>query len=146
MRRFELALFVVYLAWSLVAVAEIVLRKHYGHSPLPGILADHNGNIAVSGFLLAAALPGAWLTQFGRRRGSRALRFAGAACLPVAALGWGVLFVLMEFLPLYDANTPDWADVPGSLFGLLVGGWFGLRLWRQLSSPRPPRVRSSAAH
>ena len=133
--RWEVALFAVYVLWSIVAVLEIVLRKKYGHSPLPGFLADHNGNIAVSGFIMAAAFPGAALLRIARRRGNRVLAIAGAACVPTAALGWGVFFVLMEFVPLYEPNTADWLDVPGSVFGLVCGAYFGWRLQQQLGAP-----------
>jgi uncharacterized membrane protein YfcA len=145
MRRLAVWLFVVYAAWSVVAVVEIVLRHHYAHSPLPGFLADHNGNIAVSGFIMAAAFPGAALARLAQRLDSRVLAMAGNACVPLAAVCWGVFFVLMEMLPLYSRNVIDWQDIPGSVVGLLCGAFFGVLLQRQLAQPTRRRAVRDAA-
>ena len=143
MRRLSVCLFVVYAAWSVVALVEVVLRHHYPHSPLPGFLADHNGNIAVSGFIMAAAFPGAWMSRVAQRLRSRVLAIAALACVPIAAVCWGVFFILMEIVPLYARNVVDWQDIPGSVFGLVIGTFFGLRLQRHLAG-RSTKTRRSA--
>ena len=132
MSRSLIALFVAYVGWSLLALVEIALRKGSGASSLPGILADHNGNIAVSGFILFAAYPGAALEVAGTTRRSRWLGHLAALTVPAAALAWGVFFVAMELVPLYGPNTQDVGDVPASVFGMLCGLIFGRRFQQRL--------------
>lgn len=144
MRRWSILLFATYAAWSMVAVVEIVGRHHHGHSPWPAWLADHNGNVAVCGFILAAAFPGAGLAHLGRSVASPALTRAGRACVPLAATAFGTFFVLMEFLPLYAPNVADWRDIPASLFGLACGAYFGRRFQQHLERDLAPRRRASS--
>jgi hypothetical protein len=98
-RRVELVVFSIYAAWCAIAVAEIFGRHMTGASPFPGILANYNGNIAVSGFiapfgLLAQALAASrWLSP-------RVARGLGLAIIAVASLAWTVFFVVMEVTDL----------------------------------------------
>ncbi len=143
MRRLTLVLFVVYVAWSIIAVVEIVLRRHYGDSPLPGVLANHNGNIAVTGFIMAAAYPGAGIARLARRLQSRTLAWVAMACVPVAAVCFGTFFILMEVMRVYTPNVVDFRDLPGSVFGLACGTHFGLGFQRHMEQPAQ-RGRSEA--
>ena len=126
MKKGLLILFVVYAAWSCVALVEVVSRKVQGQSILPGFMANHNGNIALSGFIMAAAFPGAFLAGLADKRGSRGLVVLSRMCVPVAGAAWGAYFILMEFLPLYSRNVPDLGDLTGSAFGLICGIVFGV--------------------
>ncbi len=114
-----------------------------------GWLTDHAGNVAVCGFIMAAAFPGAWLQRLGHRRGSGRLVMAGRIVLPVAAGAWGLFFVLMEIWPLYGPNARDLADIPASVIGTLCGFILGTRFEHVLvgehAGARARRVRDPSA-
>ncbi len=141
MRKTLIVLFVVYAGWSLIALAEIVLRHLYGTSPLPRPLADHNGNIAVSGFILFAAYPGALTHSLAQRWNNGALALLGDLLVPVAGGAWGIYFVLMEVTPLYGPNTMDAGDIPASVFGMVCGTIFGVMFQRAILSRWSRRPR-----
>ena len=88
-------------------------------------------------------LPGAWLSRLAQRLESRVLAITALACVPIAAVCWGVFFILMEIVPLYTRNVVDWQDIPGSVFGLVIGTFFGLRVQRHMEV-RSTKARRSA--
>ena len=92
MKNGLLILFVVYAAWCCVALVEVVSRKVHGQSILPGFMANHNGNIALSGFIMAAAFPGAFLAGLADKRNSRGLVVLSRMCVPVGRGRMGSLF------------------------------------------------------
>ena len=128
---FERVLFGVYAAWSVIAVAEIIGRKLTGASPFPGFLANHNGNIAVSGFIVPVGLVAAAMRRFFDRRpglrGTVVSRAAPTLLVATAAVGWTVYFIVLEMYPIYARNVADLADLPGSIFGAFVGTYAAFR-------------------
>ena len=110
-----------------------------------GWVTDHAGNVAVCGFVMAAAWPGAWLQRLGQRHRSTMLVRVGKAVLPLTASICGVFFVAMEIWPLYAPNTRDLADIPASVIGTSCGAVLGCHFESVLvrGSAAPARARAS---
>ena len=103
----------------------------------------------VTGFIMAAAYPGAGIASLARRLQSRTLAWVAMACVPVAAVCFGTFFILMEVMPVYTPNVIDFRDLPGSVFGLACGTHFGLGLQRHMEQPaqrRRSEARASSRH
>lgn len=119
------------ISWSVASIGALVglVMRSRGLNPSWATwLILHSGNVAVGGFILAACYPGAWL----ERRENEALKRVGAYLLEVAAFLWGAFFVAMEFLPLFETNYRDIADIPFALIGVVCGYIMGKEFQQHL--------------